>query len=428
MRMSFRYDLKGKIVAVAVSGGSDSMALLHAMCQNRRRYGFTVAALNVEHGIRGDASKNDSLFVKNFCDENRIPLKQYSVNSTGYARQNKLTIEQAARELRYDCFFNAIAEGFCDAVATAHHSKDNAESILFNLFRGSSLKGLTGITEYSEKIIRPLLYTSKEEIDDYVRANGIPFVTDQTNFCTDYSRNYIRLSVLPVIEKAFPKAEEALLRLKTITEAEDAYLNGLAEAQTTTRPDGIYVPVEVDDVLLRRATVIALKRSGVSRDWEKSHTDAVVALKHGVNGAETCLPCGVVAAREYDNIVFYKPDIQSVPTLPFRLGQIDFGGRQISLERLSKTGADLKSGLYIAEEKVPDTAVIRGGQSGDTFKKFGGGTKKLCDFYTDAKIPKRLRRFLPLIADGSRVLAIFGVAVSDWVKADEKTETLIKLT
>ncbi len=428
MRMSFRYDLKEKIVAVAVSGGSDSMALLHAMRKACRRYGFTVAALNVEHGIRGEASEKDSLFVKNFCAENHIPLKQYAVNSVEYARQNKLTLEQAARELRYDCFFKAIAEGFCDVVATAHHSKDNAESVLFNLFRGSSIKGLTGITEYPDKIIRPLLYTSKEEIDDYVRANKIPFVTDQTNFCTDYSRNYIRLSVLPVIEKAFPKAEDALLRLKTITEAEDSYLNGLAEAQTTTRSDGIYVPVDVDDVLLRRATVIALKRLGVSKDWEKAHTDAVVALKHGKNGASASLPCSIVAVREYENVVFYKPDTPSPAPVPFRLGQIDFGNRKISLERCVKQDVDLKSGLYLAEEKIPDTAVIRVAKNGDTFKKFGGGTKKLCDFYTDAKIPKRLRPFLPVIADGNRILAIFGVAISDLVKADEKTETLIKLT
>ena len=136
---------KNDVVAVATSGGSDSMALLHYLHQNSDQLQIKVLALNVEHGIRGQSSVDDSNFVKDYCKENDIPCLTYTVDSLKKAKDDGLSVEQAARTLRYGCFFDAIEKGKCNKVATAHHLKDNFESVLFNLFRGSGLKGLSGI-------------------------------------------------------------------------------------------------------------------------------------------------------------------------------------------------------------------------------------------------------------------------------------------
>ena len=168
--------VKNKVIAVAVSGGSDSMALLHFMLSVKDTYGFSLVALNVEHGIRGELSLKDTEFVKEYCKNLGIKTLLYKVDAVKHAKENKLTLEQSARILRYDCFFDAINSKKCDVVATAHHRGDNFESILFNLFRGTGLKGLTGISDMDGKIIRPLLSVSKTEIEKYIEENKADYL------------------------------------------------------------------------------------------------------------------------------------------------------------------------------------------------------------------------------------------------------------
>jgi tRNA(Ile)-lysidine synthase len=160
---------KNETIAVAVSGGGDSMALLHYMQNNAKKYLFNVIAINVEHGIRGNDSISDTNFVISYCKDNNIPLLTYSVDCVAFAESHKLSLEQAGRILRYQIFNQAITDKKCDKVATAHHLQDNVESVLFNLFRGTGLKGLAGIDEqFENKIIRPLLDLSKTEIEEYL--------------------------------------------------------------------------------------------------------------------------------------------------------------------------------------------------------------------------------------------------------------------
>ena len=152
-------------IAVALSGGQDSMALLNYMRNNAQKFNINVIALNVEHGIRGQESLSDTKFVKEYCEKAGVPLLLYSVNALKKAEAEKLCVEQAARILRYECFYDAINLKKCDKVATAHHLDDNVESILFNLFRGTGVKGATGIEkDFNGKIIRPFLSVEKLEI------------------------------------------------------------------------------------------------------------------------------------------------------------------------------------------------------------------------------------------------------------------------
>lgn len=298
---------KNQTVAVAVSGGSDSMALLHFMTSNAKKYGIKVIALNVEHGIRGAASISDTNFVKSYCRSRNIELLTYSFDAVKKAKTDRLTLEQAARILRYECFFKAIDEGKCDKVATAHHRRDNVESVLLNLFRGTGLKGVAGINaNYEDKIVRPFLTVSKEDIIAYMTENSVPYITDETNFSDDYTRNYIRLNVLPKIKEAFPEAEKCISRFAEIAKSEDEFMDKVATSAVKLYEDRAEIGLPVHPAVFSRAVIIALKNLGIEKDWEKTHIDSAYSLTEKENGTSINLPKNLCAVKEYDKIVIYK--------------------------------------------------------------------------------------------------------------------------
>ena len=419
---------KNTVVAVALSGGKDSVALCHYLHNNANLLNIKVIALNVEHGIRGESSIGDSKFVKDFCVDRGIDLISYSVDALNYAKNNKISVEEAARILRYNCFSDAITQKKCDVVATAHHKKDHFESVLLNIFRGTGLKGLIGINEdFRGKIIRPMLNVSKDEIDEYIKENNLPFVTDQTNFSTDYTRNALRLNVIPQIEKIFPDAEDAVLRLSAIAKLEDGFLDKLADGYVKECETAYSVDLSVPEEILARAVIIALKKAGLLKDWTRSHVNEVVNLKNLSSGSKISLPKGFVAFKEYDTIVITKSKDKESLSIPFTLGKHRFLDQIVCAEKIGGV-LQLNDGLYGDLKKIPASAVIRTKEDGDFFTKFGGGTKSLGDFLTDKKIPARLRASLPVLANGKEVLVIFGVAVSNKLRVDSSTLEIVKFT
>ena len=424
--------LYGKTVAVAVSGGEDSMALLHFCVQNQDAYNIKTVALNVEHGIRGESSLKDTAFVKNYCISHGIPLLEYKVDAIKKSKTDKISVEQAARKLRYECFYDAINKNNCDAVFTAHHSLDNLESVLLNLFRGTGIKGLIGIKNYGDKIFRPLLKVNKDEISAYVKQNGVPFVNDETNFCIEYTRNFLRLNVIPKLKEVFPEAEKSVLRLSETVKAEDEFLDEIANAALVLDNGAYSLKADTPRAIFARAVVIALKNLGLTYDYEKVHVDDVCALLDKESGKTVDLPHGIKAAREYDRITIYKTvkdKTDKNAALPFKIGTHTINGRAIDIVLCDKVAAEeLKSGFYADLDKIPDGATIRFRKTGDKFTKFGGGTKSLSDYMTDKKIPKKDRDNLLLVAKDSDVLAIQSVAISDKIKVDKTTKNIIKIS
>ncbi len=414
-------------IGVAVSGGGDSVALLHYLKSKALKENFSIVAINIEHGIRGEQSINDSEFVKILCAKWKVELISYRVNALKKAEEEKLSLEESARALRYECFYNAINDGICNKIATAHHSRDNAESVLFNLFRGTGLKGVSGIEKnFNNKIIRPFISLSKEDIENYITENNLPFVTDQTNFDQDYTRNFIRLSLLPEIKKVFPEVERSILRFSEIAKLENDYLEEQTNSSILFNGKIVQIDLSIHPALLSRATIKALKLLGVEKDWEKSHVDSVLSLTTAKNGAKIDLSNGIVVAKEYNVLTFfYKPEIINYE-LPFSIGKFTLGENAITIEKVEKP-KNLKDGLFLDLDKIPKSAVIRFKKDGDLFTKFGGGTKPLGEYLTDQKIAQRKRNFIPIIADGNKVLAIFGVAISNSVKVDDTTKNIIKI-
>lgn len=418
---------ENQTIAIATSGGSDSMALLHYTFANRKKLHINVIAINVEHGIRGESSLSDTNFVKDYCQKLSIPCLFYKVDALKTAKEKKLSVEQSARLLRYQCFFDAINSGKCDMVATAHHQRDNAESVLFNLFRGTGIKGAKGIDlNYQDKIIRPLVNVSKEEIDEYVKQNDIPYVTDQTNFCTDYTRNDIRINLLPKIKQTFPEVEKSLSRFAHIMSETDDYISQQADKIITVNADHVKISLPVHKAIFATALIKALNHLGVKKDWESAHVDFAYSLTKKENGARANLLDFVTAIKEYDGLVLYKEKEKTHSALPFTLGKIEFCESVVSI--LPVEDPDLKDGLYGDLNKIPETAVIRKRLDGDLFTKFGGGSKSLGDYLTDKKVPLRVRDNLILLADGKEVLVIFGLAISQKIKVEQSTKNIIKFT
>lgn len=427
---------KGETIAVALSGGKDSVALLYSLLSVKDKLGIIVKAVNIEHGIRGATSKRDSMFVADLCQKLSVPLKTYQLDCVKFSEENRYGIEEGARIARYDCFKSAIGEGFCDKVATAHHLSDSVETLLFNLFRGASLSGMTGIKSERNngKIIRPFADTPKSEIEKYVADNGLPFVDDETNFESEYSRNYIRNEIMPVVSARFPEAEKSIGRFLKIAESEDDFLEELAKKSLTRDGNAYVISIDTPDCIFARSVVLAMKSLGIAKDYVKLHVDAALSLKNLVNGSKISLPRNVYAAREYDKIAIYKA-VKSDGNFekPFALGYIGGAIGKLSFGEINekeKNVNELKYGrsLVFDLNKLPKNAVIRYKRSGDYFKKFGGGRKKLNDYFTDKKIPLRLRDSIPLVCADSEVYIICGIEISDLIKVDKGTEKVVQCT
>ena len=187
--------LDNRNITVALSGGADSMALLSVLLEIKGEFSLNITAAHFNHRIRGAEADRDEAFVKEYCEKKGVELFLGSGDVPSYAKEQGLSLELAARELRYE-FLKSVSKG---NVATAHTASDNAETVIFNLTRGSGAEGLCGIPPKRDIFIRPLILATREQIEEYCKENDIPFVNDSTNFCDDYTRNKIRHNVIPVL-------------------------------------------------------------------------------------------------------------------------------------------------------------------------------------------------------------------------------------
>jgi len=381
-----------------------------------------LSVVNVEHGIRGDESLRDSEFVKNYCQTHGLPLFFKSFDSLAYAKENSLSVEQAARELRLGFFRSLITDGKTDYVAFAHHLDDVCETVLMRTFRGTGVDGLVGIKQ-SDIFLRPLLGVTRKQIDDYVKENNIPFIEDSTNADSAYSRNFLRNEILPRIEQRWDYRKGILTLTKNAAEVVelldslsikpervdfDAYALDLNELEK--------LPKAVKKHSIRRA--VALLNGGV--DFERSNLECVLDLLTKRNGASLDLAGGVKVWKEYDKLTFERSIPFDDREIPFNVGTLKFDTQKWTI--VERTDERLRFDL----SKIPKNAVIRGMKDGDVFCKFGGFTKPLGDFYTDKKVPLRLRRRLPVIASDNEILVTV-FEISEKVKVDRGGYTIKKL-
>lgn len=431
---------KNQTIAVALSGGKDSVCLLHMLLGVKDRLSITVKAVNVEHGIRGESSLADSEFCRSLCKKLGVELKSYSVNVPEYVKEHGVSEETAARILRYECFDNALIGGFCDKIATAHHLSDSVETVLFNLFRGTSSKGVCGIekTAKNGKIIRPLLSCTREEIDDYAKEHNLEYVTDESNFNSDYSRNFIRNEIMPLVHRNFPAAERNIQRFSAIMREEDELLDRLAAKYIN---DNTVIFPDEGDALFCRACLMVMKEKGFTVDYEAVHLQAICNLKTAQCGTRICLKNGLTAVRTQNGVAFEKNIAKITDEVPFALGMHVFGDYVIKFEKMPPTDeiktpptSDRSNGqnagkvLYFDLDKLPYSTVIRTKRDGDVILSFGGKTKKLKKYLGDKKIESRISKNYPLLACGNEIFCVCPVDIGEKIKIDQNTVNTVRIT
>lgn len=411
-------------VALAFSGGRDSVALAELFLSSRTDF----FAVHVEHGIRGENSLRDADFAAKFCRERGIELALFHVDAPRLADERKLTLEQAARELRYGIFERLLDEGKCDFVALAHHADDQTETVFMRILRGTGIKGLRGMSACSRRYIRPLLSVPRSEIDAYVAERGLPFTEDETNSDESYTRNFLRAELARIKER-FPAVNEAVARLARNAAETDDFVE-----ETAPYPEEVdgemRVPLACFDVpvLAKRTVARACAALGVTQDVEEKHYEAVMGLVGTETGKRTELSHGVTAHLESDAVVFTRGRAEAdVSEKEFPRGNAETCG--IKTEVVSKDEVKKGDGaLYVDADKIPVGAVLRKRREGDVFTKFGGGTKNFGDFLTDRKVPLRKRDAITVCALGNDVLFAAGVEISDKVKVDGDTVNVLRIT
>ncbi|MGN1104275.1 MAG: tRNA lysidine(34) synthetase TilS [Candidatus Coproplasma sp.] len=423
---------KDKRICVALSGGKDSMCLLHYLFSCAKEYGITLSALNCDHSIRGEESERDSAFVKAYCEAKGILCHSFKWEG------ERFSDEGLARSWRLCCYSKIISEGKADLVATAHHMNDNAETVLFNLARGASLSGVTGISDSRALgLIRPLIGVTREEIDGYIKENGIPYVEDSTNSSDDYTRNKIRHNVLPALEEAVPGAVKNIFRFSRLAAEDEEYFSRQVNKILVERADGGYLIKScTEPVIFKRALRRILTAYG-KKDFTSAQMRTVYEMQW-LNCGKRFAFLGLIATKEEGGIALCSQAEKSIADegMPFldnlnsglitsyrsALACVDYEENSDGV--LSALSDEVRKSVKVLKfdlDSIPPSAVIRFKKSGDKFTKFGGGTKSLGDYLTNKKVPQSRREALPLVCVGEEVLIVGGVEISDKVKLTNET-------
>ncbi|MDD6214194.1 MAG: tRNA lysidine(34) synthetase TilS [Firmicutes bacterium] len=386
-------------VLVALSGGADSAALLHILIRISKKLEITLAAAHVNHSLRETANR-DMNFCRDLCKKNGIPFFCKTADIRTGAKNAGMSEELYAREVRYE-FFDSL--GY-DKIATAHNKNDAAETVLFHFIRGASLSGLCGIPYIRGNIIRPLLDIRKEEIIKFCLSNRIEFVTDETNFQEVYSRNKLRLDIIPQIEQKFNAgfidtvtANAALLR-------EDAeFIDSVAKkcytGEVKTAELASYAPA----VKRRILQLHCKKHYAVEENLPAKYIDALLRLaEKNKTGSRIDLPLGMEAVISYGLLIIRKRTKKiefSYRIIPEKALKILETGKTVIVHKVDKNGD-----FYLGDT---ENMFVRSRKNGDFFYPAGmEGKKKLSDFFTDRKLPQRLRDETPILIKNNDIIAV----------------------
>ena len=452
----------GDRIIAGVSGGADSVCLLLVLIELQKRCGFELKAVHVEHGIRGRESMEDAAFAKEFCESQGIACRIFHADAPGKARAEKKTLEEAARELRYQYFEQMREEEKGTKIAVAHHGDDCAETMLFHLSRGTGLRGLCGIPPVRDRIIRPLLCVTRNEIEDFLKSRGQTFCVDSTNAQLQYARNRIRNCVMPQLEQVNAQAVRHMLRTAWMLNDVCDYLEEAAfEAGKKgfilsyegdgqeERPWGIrmkktvfaQMPEVLQTHLLHRLMGMA---AGSRKDITSVHVENLRRLFRAGPGKELSLPAGLKAVSEYEYVWIFHEDAAkakkqeaepketqlelSAPGEAFfngdwriRLKLLDFDGDMKKIPEKTYT-------KWFDYDKIRSNILLRNRRPGDFFiTDRRGGRKKIKDYFIDEKIPRSQRDSIWLLADGPHILWILGLRISEEYKVTQKTKRILEV-
>ncbi len=441
---------RGDRVVVAVSGGPDSVALLHILDSLKEVYGIRLHAAHLEHGLRGEESVEDMKFVESLCESLSIPLTTGSEDIGEIAKRDGLSVEAVARKARYAFLDEVLMETGFTKLATGHNANDQAETVLLNLMRGSGLAGLSGMKPaMDDRIVRPLIEARSSEIAAYLKKKNIAYRIDSSNADTRFERNKVRSVLIPLIEKEFnPSIVDSLARTASVFSMVYEFFKEEVNKcmQTAVKTEEGRVTINLEPFnhypeIVKLFTFHRILRS-LEDDAQVISYDTLSALlnvaEKSASGSRIDIGAGIVALKEFESIVIgrdlalYEPyEVQlNVPGETV----IEGAGYVYRVEVLKETPATpdvYKSGetVYFDFNEIGLPLVARNWREGDKFVPFGlKGSKKVHDVFIDEKVPISERSMIPLVCDAGGVVWVTGVRRADRARVTDKTSTIAKIT
>lgn len=421
----------GERILVGVSGGVDSVVLLNILLKS----GYECIVAHCNFHLRGSESDRDEKFVEKLAKEYGVMFKKTDFNTTGYARKNKISIEMAARELRYEWFNRVAKEIHSGSIAVAHHADDSIETFFLNLVRGTGLKGLTGIDAKNGNIVRPLLTCTRQEIEKYAKINNLQYVFDSTNASNDYSRNKIRNQVIPLLSDINPSVSqtfmENIIRLRGIRKIYEAKIQNIKEKVLSEKEENIYIDIEE----LKKQADIQTVLYEVLNEYNfnsKTIREIVSGLEHN-SGLQYASPThrllkdrnALIIQRteprnETEYLVSKNTREITVPVhLHFRWikNTPDF--------QISRT-ADT---VHIDADLLEYPLTIRKWRKGDTFQPFGmTQSKKLSDFFINSKISLYQKEEIRLLLSAEKIVWVIGMRIDNRFRITDETQNILEIS
>ena len=461
----------GDRIVAGVSGGADSVCLLMVLSAMREELDFELTVVHVEHGIRGTESTADAEFTMRLCEGMEIDCQVFPVDVPAYAQREGLGLEEAARILRYRVFMEQ-AKTCGGNVALAHHMEDNAETLLFQMVRGSGLKGMCGIDPVRDsgdgvRYIRPLLCVRREEIEAYLQAQGQEYCTDSTNLELVYSRNRMRHQVIPQLREINTQAVEHLNRSAAQLRQVWDYMYQQAEVlleQLLQGPPYVVDAAGLCQVHPALQTMVVheliARVAGAKKDITSQHVKDLIALAQGISGKQLYLPYGIRVRKEFQNLVFEHLVLEDgrrqteqssketmvdeeIPVSGQVLEQLTYGEKvevplgqsgaalvliKHQFDRKMHEISKIKYTKWMDYDKIKDGFLMRKRRAGDFFVNDASGHhKKLKQYFIDEKIPISVRDAMWLMTKKSEVLWIVGGRMSEACKVSADTETVLEI-
>lgn len=400
---------KKSTVTVALSGGADSVALLFALNTLKDELDITLNAAHLNHLIRGDEALRDETFVKDFCKKLGIQLFCERVDVPKFAKDNNLSLETAARQVRYN-FLDRVS---CDLIATAHTASDNLETILLNITRGSAVDGLCGIPIKRENIIRPLISCTRDMIEHYCEENGLNFVTDSSNLTDEYTRNMLRHSIVPILKKINPKVESSVLKTSNCIKNLSIIIKSKAEnfINDNFANDKLNLVQfqKLNPEIAKKVIVEFVKRFNSEISLETCHIDEI--YKICINGGKTGVPKNCYCVAKNGHLTFEDANNLKVPTYSVKI----FEPKEKINNLLLNSSLDC--------DKIVGKLEIRTRKAGDSIRLLNRGcTKTLNKIFNELSIPTHLRDSIPIISDDDGVVWIYNIGVANRCAITKKTK------
>lgn len=449
---------KGDRIVAGVSGGADSVCLLLLLWEYQKRLPFHLAAAHINHGIRKEASE-DAAYVKKLCRELKLPFFLYERDVTELAGEAKLSLEEAGRKVRYEAFQRTLASwqplgaGPGAKIAVAHHMQDSAETMLFHLFRGTGIWGLAGIRPVRDRIIRPLLLVSREEIEDWLRQKGICWCIDSTNEEDTYTRNKIRRHILPYAEKEIVPGStrhiaQAALDMAELTdyikEERQKAAKGCCRCKEDQEGNIRSVSICLEEwqkqppFLQKQILLWALEKVSMGRkDIGRVHLESLLELTLKEGWRKIDLPGGLEGVKEYtvlrigakkeEKNIFLHKELCIPGDYPLKEGW----RLELSLVNKEKVGRieENQYTKYFDYDKISNCLTLRNRKQGDYLTINGAGQRKsLKEYMIQEKIAAPMRNRIPLLADGNHIMWVIGHRISAYYKVTKHTKRCVRMT